>query len=80
VIAVTPDGTGAVWGAIAAEYLYAEPPASALGETEAEFLGIGAARLDDRQSRPSSSPSSPSRSRTSRRGSSTTRSLPPAMR
>jgi predicted unusual protein kinase regulating ubiquinone biosynthesis (AarF/ABC1/UbiB family) len=27
------------WGAIAAEYLHGEPPATALGEAEAEFLG-----------------------------------------
>ena len=29
---------GADWGAIAAEYLYGEPPATALGEAEADFL------------------------------------------
>jgi predicted unusual protein kinase regulating ubiquinone biosynthesis (AarF/ABC1/UbiB family) len=39
---------GADWGAIAAEYLHGEPPASALGRAEAEFLvrrGRGAARV-----------------------------------
>jgi predicted unusual protein kinase regulating ubiquinone biosynthesis (AarF/ABC1/UbiB family) len=30
---------GADWGAIAAEYLHGEPPATALGEAEAEFRG-----------------------------------------
>ena len=30
---------GADWGAIAAEYLHAAPPATALGEAEAEFFG-----------------------------------------
>jgi hypothetical protein len=30
---------GADWGAIAAEYLHREPPATALGQAEAEFLG-----------------------------------------
>jgi len=29
---------GADWGAIAAEYLYGEPPATPLGEAEAAFL------------------------------------------
>jgi hypothetical protein len=29
---------GADWGAIAAEYLHGEPPATALGEAEAEFF------------------------------------------
>ena len=29
---------GADWGAIAAEYLHAEPPASELGRLEAEYL------------------------------------------
>jgi hypothetical protein len=28
---------GADWGAIAAEYLHGEPPATPLGEAEAEF-------------------------------------------
>jgi predicted unusual protein kinase regulating ubiquinone biosynthesis (AarF/ABC1/UbiB family) len=30
---------GADWGAIAAEYLHGEPPATAMGQEEAEFLG-----------------------------------------
>ncbi len=30
---------GADWGAIAAEYLHGAPPATALGEAEAEFFG-----------------------------------------
>jgi hypothetical protein len=30
---------GADWGAIAGEYLHGEPPATALGEAEAEFFG-----------------------------------------
>ena len=30
---------GADWGAIAAEYLHGEPPATTLGQAEAEFLG-----------------------------------------
>jgi hypothetical protein len=29
---------GADWGAIAAEYLHGEPPATPLGQAEAEFL------------------------------------------
>ena len=29
---------GADWGAIAAEYLHGEPPATTLGSAEAEFL------------------------------------------
>jgi hypothetical protein len=29
---------GADWGAIAAEYLHGDPPATALGEAESEFL------------------------------------------
>jgi hypothetical protein len=29
---------GADWGAIAAEYLYGEPPATPLGETEGEYF------------------------------------------
>ncbi len=29
---------GADWGAIAAEYLHGEPPATALGEQEADFF------------------------------------------
>jgi hypothetical protein len=29
---------GADWGAIAAEYLHGEPPATALGEAEADWL------------------------------------------
>jgi hypothetical protein len=36
---------GADWGAIAAEYLYGEPPATPLGEAEARFfLGHGRTR------------------------------------
>jgi predicted unusual protein kinase regulating ubiquinone biosynthesis (AarF/ABC1/UbiB family) len=31
-------GAGADWGAIAAEYLHGEPPATALGEAEAEYF------------------------------------------
>ena len=30
---------GADWGAIAAEYLHGEPPATELGQAEAEFFG-----------------------------------------
>ena len=33
---------GADWGAIAGEYLHGAPPATALGEAEADFLGSGA--------------------------------------
>ena len=36
---------GADWGAIAAEYLHGAPPATPLGEAEAEFFG-GAGRGD----------------------------------
>jgi hypothetical protein len=31
---------GADWGAIAAEYLHGEPPATALGEAEQAFFGV----------------------------------------
>jgi predicted unusual protein kinase regulating ubiquinone biosynthesis (AarF/ABC1/UbiB family) len=33
------------WGAIAAEYLHGDPPATPLGETEAEYFARGSARL-----------------------------------
>ena len=32
---------GADWGAIAAEYLHGEPPATPLGEAEAEYFATG---------------------------------------
>jgi hypothetical protein len=37
-IVLTQLRAGADWGAIAAEYLHGEPPATALGHAEAEFL------------------------------------------
>ena len=39
---------GADWGAIAAEYLHAAPPATALGEAEAEFFGHDAGLVRQR--------------------------------
>ena len=39
---------GADWGAIAAEYLHAAPPATALGEAEAEFFGYDAGLVRQR--------------------------------
>ena len=39
---------GADWGAIAAEYLHAGPPATALGEAEAEFFGHDAGLVRQR--------------------------------
>jgi hypothetical protein len=37
-------GAGANWGGIAAEYLHGEPPVTALGQAEAEFLAARASR------------------------------------
>jgi hypothetical protein len=36
---------GADWGAIAAEYLHGDPPATALGDAEAEFFSRGQSAL-----------------------------------
>ena len=36
--AVSGGGNGADWGAIAAEYLHGAPPATPLGQAEADFF------------------------------------------
>ena len=38
---------GADWGAIAAEYLHGEPPATPLGEAEAEYFAMRASDHSD---------------------------------